>query len=344
MGLGRNLAAALAAGALALVAPAAASAQEAPYVDWPALLPALPVPHTANTEPDCADGSDACIDATIVEMQRRLDDVVGRCSHNAVFALAYQRVTEDVRDASKAGVFRDRVWLAQEDAVFARMYFTAYDDWAAERRAGLSPAWLLAFDAARDRKVSALGNFLMAMNAHINRDFPFLLAAIGITAPDGTTRKPDHDAYNRRLAALYEPVLREVAQRFDPTADDVELGVVDNLLATTILQSWREVVWRNAERLLLARTPAAKARVARQIEAYAEVVGRGIAAATAIPPAGADARDAWCAEHGGQRPGAGAQAAAARTATRRAERQAAAARAAARRSAARRAAARRAAH
>jgi len=298
MGLGRNLLLALAASAALL--PSTAAAQDAPYVDWPSLLPALPVPFTPNVEPDCPTGADSCIDATILEMQRRFDSVVGTCSHNAVFALAYQRVTEDVRAASLAGVFADRVWLAQEDAVFARMYFQAYDAWAAGDRDGLSKSWLLAFDAAREKQVSALGNFLMAMNAHINRDFPFLLAGIGITKPDGTTRKPDHDAYNVRLAALYEPVLKEVADRFDPTADDVELGPLDNVAAALILQSWREGVWRNAERLLLARDDAARAQVAREIETYAETVGRGLRTLTAADPA---ARDAWCAQHGGQQPG-----------------------------------------
>ncbi len=254
----------------AAVGPAAASAQtSAPYVDWPSVLPALPAPFTPNLEPDCKDGSDSCIERTIVEMQRRFDNVVGVCSHNAVFSLAYTRVTEDVRDASKAGLFKDRVWLAQEDAVFARMYFESYDRWAAGKRDGLPQAWLLAFDAARDRKVTALGNFLMAMNAHINRDFPFLLAAIGITTPDGKTRKPDHDAYNQRLAALYAPVLKEVAERFDPTADDVEVGPVDDEAAYAILQSWREGVWRNAERLVLAPNADARAQVAREIEWYA---------------------------------------------------------------------------
>ncbi len=302
MGLGRNLLVALVAGAALL--PQAAAAQSAPYVDWPSLLPALPVPFTPNTEPECPDGADSCIDATIIEMQRRFDTVVEPCSHNAVFALAYQRVTEDVRAASLAGVFQDRVWLAQEDAVFARMYFDAYDAWAAGRRDGLSRSWLLAFDAAREKKVSGLGNFLMAMNAHINRDFPFLLAGIGITKPDGTTRKPDHDAYNVRLAALYEPVLKEVADRFDPTADDVELGPLDNVAAALILQSWREGVWRNAERLLLARDDAARAQVAREIETYAEVVGRGLQTLMAADPA---ARDAWCARNGGQEPGRATQ-------------------------------------
>ncbi|MCW2998697.1 MAG: hypothetical protein JWN65_2246 [Solirubrobacterales bacterium] len=280
-------------------APAGHAQGQGPYVDWPALLPALPAPFTPNVEPDCADGSDACIDRTIVEMQRRLNAVVPRCDHRAVFSLAYLRVTEDVRAARQAGTFKDPAWLNSEDAVFARMYFSVYDAYAAGQRSGIPAAWLLAFDSERDRQLSALGDFLMSMNAHINRDMPFVLAGIGITKPDGTTRKGDHDAYNRHLANLYAPVLKEVAQRFDPTADDAEIGPVDDVLAAAILQSWREGVWRNTERLVNARGPAERAQVADSIELLADTIGRGIRALTQADPA---ARDAWCAQHGGQDP------------------------------------------
>jgi len=281
--------------------PGTASAQSGlPYINWPALLPAFPgVPFTPNLEPECVDGSDACIDRTIIEMKRRLNTVVGTCSHNAVFSLAYLRVTEDVRKASLEGLFADRVWLAREDAVFARMYFEAYDRWASGARDRVPQSWLLAFDAARDRKVNGLGNFLMSMNAHINRDMPMMIAAVGVTQEDGTTRKPDHDAYNPRLAALYQPVLKEVADRFDPSADDIELGPVDDLIAGAILAEWREGVWRNAERLVSAPTPEARAEVQREIELYANGAAEVLRSTFAADPA---ERDAWCAEHGGQVP------------------------------------------
>jgi len=288
------------------VFPAGASAQgQGPYVDWPALLPSMPTPFTPNVEPDCADGSPVCIDRTIGEMQRRLNAVVPVCDHRAVFALAYLRVTEDVREATRAAEFDDPRWLASVDAVFARLYFSVYDAWEAGRRDGVPISWRLAFESQRTRELSALGDFLMSMNAHINRDFPFVLAGIGLTKPDGTTtRKPDHDVYNKRLANLYTPVLQEVAKRFDPTADDVELGPGDDAFAALLLQSWREGVWRNAERLVNAGSPAARAQVAASIEAYAESIGRSIQEATQADGPARDARRAWCATHGGQDPAA----------------------------------------
>jgi hypothetical protein len=52
-----------------------------------------------------------------------------------------------VRKALNSGWFSDRVWLGQVDAVFARLYFSS-------------------------------------MNAHINRDFSYVLAEVGLTAAD----------------------------------------------------------------------------------------------------------------------------------------------------------------
>ena len=141
-----------------------------------------------------------------------------------MFSLAYLRVTEDVRRGIHEGVFADPVWLNQVDAVFARMYFDTIDDWHAGRTATVPQAWRIALQAEDDRAMSGIGNFMLAMNAHINRDFPNVIAEVGLTGPDGASHKPDHNAYNPRLDALYAPVFAEMAARFDPTFDDLDLG------------------------------------------------------------------------------------------------------------------------
>ena len=95
--------------------------------------------------------------------------------------------------------------------------------------------------------MSGIGNFMLAMNAHINRDFPNVIAEVGLTGPDGTSHKPDHNAYNPRLDALYAPVFAEMAARFDPTFDDLDLGPFDEAFVGGVMRGWREAVWRHAE-------------------------------------------------------------------------------------------------
>ena len=88
----------------------------------------------------------------------------------------------------------------------------------------------------------------------------------------------------------------EEAARFDPAFDDVDAGPVDETTAGVIIRGWREMVWRNAENLALAKTPAQR-RVAEQaIELYAASQAQLIRTVFAAPDSAT--RDAWCAQHG----------------------------------------------
>ncbi len=85
-------------------------------------------------------------------------------------------------------------------------------------RSGPVPrAWAIAFDAADRRKATGTGNLLLGMSAHVNRDLPFTLYSIGLVAPDGSSRKADHDRVNEILNAVITPLIDEVAQHYDPS-------------------------------------------------------------------------------------------------------------------------------
>ncbi|WP_232680520.1 DUF5995 family protein [Nocardioides sp. R-C-SC26] len=283
-----------------LVVPAPTAAENGPM--GPGLLDPvigalapLPAPATPYTSTLCADGADSCIDETIAEMKRRLRPLARGCEHDAVFSLAYLRVTQDVKKALDAGHFRDRRWLQRVDKVFAQLYFDTMDDWHAGRRAAIPAAWRIALDAEDQRSMSGLGNFLLAMNAHINRDFPHVLAVAGLTASGGRSHKGDHNAYNPRLDGLYAPVFAEMARRFDPSFDDLDAGSLDELGVGLIMRGWREIVWRHAEMLVLAPAPL-RPLVEQQIEQYAAGQARMIRGLFA---ADSTARDRHCrSQHG----------------------------------------------
>ncbi|MDZ5621781.1 DUF5995 family protein [Nocardioides bizhenqiangii] len=260
------------------------------------LLPPLPVPGADYAGDLCRSGSGACIDRVIARMKVRLDRLVRTCSHSAIFSLAYLRVTENVRDAVRSGYFDDAKWLNRVDTVFADLYFDVTSRWESGRRTNIPAAWKIALQAEDDRAVSGLGNFMLAMNAHINRDFPYVIARVGLTAPDGTSHKADHNRYNQRLDSLYAPVFAEEARRFDPTFDDVDAGTVEETIAGVIMRGWREMVWRHAELLALSRNPAQRTLAQREIETYAALQALVIRQLFQIPDS--TRRDAWCAAHG----------------------------------------------
>jgi hypothetical protein len=140
---------------------------------------------------------------------------------------------------------------------------------------------------------------LLGINAHVQNDMPFLIAALGVRTPDGETRKPDHDAVNEVLNRAYEPVVTAIRQRYDPSIGltNPDLVTADDIGGLETVRVWRELVWRNAERLLDAETDAQRQVVANQIQTNAAVWARGIAAVQ-VPGIRAS-RDTYCAKQAG---------------------------------------------
>lgn len=288
------------AAAIGLIAPASAAAEDPLFVEWTSLAPTLTAGYDPTSENDCVRGHVRCVDAVIREMTRRFDDLAESCDHDAIFALSYLRTTEEYRRAIEDPTFfEDTPFVNHEDAVFAEYYFEAYDDWHRGHTGQVPPAWRIAFTAADNRSVSAAGNMALGMNAHIQRDLPFVLAGIGLIKPDGSTRKTDHDKVNQFLNRVADDLIPELARRFDPTMDDDDLpGQLDDIVKFQLVPSWREIAWRNAERLANAATPEARAEVAADIEAYAASQAELLKTQALYGPLRSSAqRDAYCAQH-----------------------------------------------
>jgi hypothetical protein len=290
-----------------LLLPAAACADSL-VLDWPALLPGLTDTYTPNSANICTSGRIQCIDSVINEMQRRFAPLAQSCDHNALFALLYLRVTQTYRQevGANPSFFQDTNFVNHEDPVFADRYFFAVDNYASGNLSQLPQAWQIAFDAARAHAVTGTGDLLLGVNAHVQRDLPFVLYAIGLVKPDGSSRKPDHDKVNQILYDAYGPALQDAAARFDPSVSmqlPASLPLVSGLSNQTLfsaVQVWRETAWRNAERLASAPDDNARAAVARDIANYAASQAQLIRDSTAYGLLqGSGARDAYCATHHG---------------------------------------------
>lgn len=257
----------------------------------------LPLPDS----PACQAGGIACVEDTFKEMQQRLDRLAAVCDHKAVFALTYLRETgELLRTLANPASFDDVVFVNRLDALFARFYFSALDAYAAGNLDAVPGAWRIALDQAASRQVSALGDAILGISAHINRDLPFVLAEMGIVGPAGQRRKDDYDKVNLSLVHVFGPMIEEESQRFDPNFASSKIGgqplVGDDALA--LVRQWREMAFRNAERLLSAPTAAARRTIEMEIEDNAAVTARSLQLATTYPLGQTSAeRDAYCAGH-----------------------------------------------
>jgi hypothetical protein len=284
-----------------LALPASASAEDIPFIDWSSWLPPTPGTYQPSSEDACRSGKPQCVDKVIKAMTARFDAQAATCDHDAMFALTYLRTTEEYQRAMLTpGFFTDPNFVNHEDAVFAGYYFDAYDQWHHGDRSKVPAAWRIALDAADKKQVTGAGDMLLGINAHINRDLPYVLAGIGLVKPDGTSRKPDHDKVNEFLNKVTPGLFPELARRFDPTVDDTSLpGPVDDMLTFQAFPAMREAAWRNAERLVNATTPLARSLVEKSIEDSAALTAQTIRAATANPPlsGGSASRDAYCAAH-----------------------------------------------
>ena len=243
-----------------------------------------------------------CVDKVIREMERRYDGLWNVCDHRGLFALAYLETTKEYQRASlEPGFFRDPEFLNHEDVIFAQLYFDAYDDWQAGRLQNVPPAWRLAFSASTKKRVNTMGDVLLGVSAHINRDLPIVLATIGLTNPaTGDSRKPDHDKVNAFLARVQlDPAVQAA---WDPSFASGIPGTPASSVTLALIQTWREAAWRWAERLVGARTPAEQADVLAQIEWYAYQVGLTLQTSNSYlaPLQTSATRDSYCAQHNAQ--------------------------------------------
>ncbi len=286
---------------LAVAVTANPARAEVPYIAWSAYLPGWTSAYVPSSDNDCVAGRSACLTQTRKEFGRILKENAQSCTHASVFALSYTRITQTYGwSRAIPGYYQDVPYINHMDAVFAKYYTDAYYAYKGGNRAAVPSAWLKAFDAARDKRVTATGDLLLGINAHVNRDLPFVLAAIGLVRPDGHSGKPDFDKANQFLNDASAPMMAELAARFDPTIDDsndplgLSYGTIMQMLTT-----WREAAWRNAEALVNAPTPAARAAVAAGIESAANQVANTVLLAQSYTPplTSTASRDAYCAVH-----------------------------------------------
>ena len=292
--------------ALALTAGCGSRARTVAPVSpaWRSIAATLAGPLQPRSANACNRGAPACVAAVVAEMQARLDALTAACDHKAAFALMYLRVTQAVERATSSATATagDRAYLAHLDAVFAQLYFKAYDAWAAGDQRVVPDAWQLAFTTAERRRVSGIGDLLLGMNAHISRDLPFAVAAVGLgSGSNAERRRRSFEGVNGILRDIAPRMLREESRRFDPTVAHFTLPVLktDEGSLALLLSRWRDAALRDGRRLLDAATPARRAAVARSIERNAVARAVVIAAATSRVPfsSAGRARDAFCRAH-----------------------------------------------
>src|SRR4051794_8025036 len=301
-GLGRRgkptaLAAVAAVLALGVMATPAAADLGNGYIGWPDALPGLRAGPTGEPRPmpGCRSLELDCVSRLVDRLSREWSSENATCDHRAVFTIAYRRISHDIhRRLAHHKTFRYPRWFISVVQGFSDEYF------ATQRRHDegkpIPGAWRIYYQEAAKGDANAGQDLLLASNAHTNHDLPYAYAAAGLLNPKGASRKHDHDAVNQVNASVFKGIARYYAAHYDPFFDSVnETYPLDQLSALQVVQSWRENAWREAERLVSAKTAADRRQVEQEIEqtsvAWANMIR------SLEMPGYRDTRDAYCRAH-----------------------------------------------
>jgi hypothetical protein len=284
----------------ATAAPAARADHGDENLPWPQALPPLPVstkvqPHGV---PHCRRASIRCMTGLEKRLRRLWRRYDRACDHRALFAIAYLRITQGLRrdlQRKHPRWFRDRRWFTFVIAAFSNRYFawsSAYD-----RGRAVPIAWRITFDEARRGNANGGQDVLLASNAHTQRDLPHVYAAMGLRARDGHSHKHDHDGVNAVNTRVFDGLEDYYASHYDPFFNWIDMKPLplDELGTQEMVKGWREGAWRNAERLLNARTRADRRRVSAQIELNAKIWAEMIRSGEM--PGYRGVRDRFCRTH-----------------------------------------------
>lgn len=248
----------------------------------------------------CSRGEPRCVDAVVTEMRARLTAELASCDHLLPWTLIYLRVSEtfgQLRSQSPSP-FADPVWVTRLDAAFADLWFKADDAWRAGRTQDTTPSWRAVYQAAGAKQVNAIGDLVMAMNAHISGDLPRALASVQA----GAEHHDDFVRSNQLFEQNFMSGLAEVARRFDPTASNIVVpGIGETQAVVAAIAAWREEAFANSQRLL-----ATAAGSPERTSALATIDGMAAGRAATlqigtsyVPFTGAaTSRDAFCGQHG----------------------------------------------
>lgn len=270
---------------------------------WTSLLLPAPVGYSPTTSTVCTDGSISCVDNVIASLQTQLNPLVATCDHKLMFNFLYLKITEAYKNAALTpGYFQNTPYVNQEDAVFASYYQNQFNAWQNGQHNNVSPAWQIAFQAADQKQTTSLGDLLLAINAHIAGDEPFVLDEMGLVYPDGSSAKLDYNKDNDWLSAAQTSAITEAARKYDANLNNPQLinQPPFDTLTYQFVAGLREQAWRDAEGLKLAEQThnpllynTIKAEIATRTVATANAI---LLATHSTPQQNAD-RDTYCMAH-----------------------------------------------
>lgn len=171
----------------------------------------------------------------------------------AIFVSVYAAMSRDMSRRLRAQEFNNNEWMESTAIAFINLYRVALVNY--ESGSGPVPkCWSLAFDAAVHGPALVMQSLLLGMSAHINRDLPFALNAVGID-PNRDSKYQDHDSVNKILESLTQSVEDAVSSKYAPGLQGVEqlMAGWDKPISSFGMRAARQGAWDSAVAMTAAK-------------------------------------------------------------------------------------------
>lgn len=178
----------------------------------------------------------------VISTMRELQNYIRENEDDSLlpFLQAYLRITEEVRDARKANLFENPEDLEKLDVRFARLYFSAIEDYI-ENGVKQKP-WMEYFTYIEREDSKPVVELVLGINSHINSD---LAQALHET---DYRNKQDFRKIDRILRKSLFPVLKQVAlDRKDLETAGFAAMPPAGLIGLNRITDWREHTYQNSK-------------------------------------------------------------------------------------------------
>jgi hypothetical protein len=181
-----------------------------------------------------------------------------------VFTYAYAFMTERLEEGLRSADLDDPEWIVTLAETFGQLYVSAVTGWD-EDPSRVPEGWRSVFETICPARTSPLEDLVFAMAAHIIRDLPHALIAVGLDDENAKTHIRDFHSINRIMGDTIDEMQSRIGKRYAPYLRWLDrVGRADDeLLSNYGIRVSRGMAWYNAARLA---DPASSAAAAASID------------------------------------------------------------------------------
>jgi hypothetical protein len=189
-----------------------------------------------------------------------------------IFLSCYRMMTANMFQSIESDAFHDKEWVNKLLHHFSDYYFEALACYDCGEEVPL--VWQQVHQFTKEKNLHEIQQLIIGVNAHINYDLVLTLYDMllpewtGLSAEEQKNRYDDYTLVNEIIANTIDKVQDEILEPSDPIMGwiDRALGRLDEYLLSRLINSWRQDVWENAQKMLELTTATQRETFRQRVE------------------------------------------------------------------------------